>query len=258
MNNFLIIPDRYNIEKSLEIAEKYGFGFEYNDFFNPDILDDDTKTGEIINDYKKYSLPSHCTLHGAFFDVIVFSSDSRIRETAELRIRQSLDVARRIGAGGVIFHTNQSPQLTSPAYINGWHDKNLEFWSRILPDYSDIDIYLENMFDSSPDMLSKLAAGLSSFSNFGVCLDYAHAEVFGGGADCWVEKLAEYVKHIHINDNDLISDLHSAWGSGKVDRFSFYECYEKYFNNATILIETNSFENKKKSFYFRLRRERIF
>ena len=247
MNNFLIIPDRYNIEKSLEIAGKYGFGFEYNDFFNPDILDDDTKTGEIINDYKKYSLPSHCTLHGAFFDVIVFSSDSRIREIAELRIRQSLDVARRIGAGGVIFHTNQSPQLTSPAYINGWHDKNLEFWSRILPDYSDIDIYLENMFDSSPDMLSELAAGLSSFSNFGVCLDYAHAEVFGGGADCWVEKLAEYVKHIHINDNDLQNDLHLAVGDGKINWERFKEHYERHFRDCSVLIEVNGIEKQERS-----------
>jgi len=40
MEKFLIIPDLCDIETSLSIAGKYGFGFEYNDFYIPDILDD--------------------------------------------------------------------------------------------------------------------------------------------------------------------------------------------------------------------------
>ena len=250
MGKFLIIPKLSEIDKSLSIAEKYGFGFEYNDFFNPDVLDDCEKTEEIIKSYKKHTLPSYSTLHGAFLDVIVFSSDRRIRETAELRIRQSLDTARKIGAKAVIFHTNQSPQLTAESYIKGWHDKNAEFWSRILPEYSDINIYLENMFDSSPDMLAGLAKELSAFSNFGVCLDYAHAEVFGGGADKWVEMLAPYVRHLHINDNDLKNDLHLAVGGGKIDWNRFAEHYRRYFSKCTVLIEVNGAEKQEKSAEF--------
>lgn len=250
MEKFLIIPDLCDIETSLSIAGKYGFGFEYNDFYIPDILDDEEKAEEYIKIYKSRTLPSHCTLHGAFFDVIVFSSDRRIRETAELRIRQSLDIARWIGAKGVVFHTNHSPQLTSESYINGWHKRNAEFWSSILPEYSAIDIYMENMFDSSPDMLARLASELSSFSNFGVCLDYAHAEVFGGGADRWVETLAPYVKHIHINDNDLKDDLHLAVGDGKIDWKKFAGYYNRYFRDCTVLIEVNGAEKQERSAEF--------
>lgn len=250
MNRFLIIPDLADIESSLSIARQYGFGFEYNDFFIPDILDDSEKTEAIISGYKKYSLPDCCTLHGAFFDVILFSSDRRIRETAELRIRQSLDIARKIGAKGVVFHTNHNPQLTSESYINGWQNSNKEFWSRILPEYSDIDIYMENMFDSSPDMLYKLACELSDFSNFGICLDYAHAEVFGGGADSWVEKLAPYVKHLHINDNDLKDDLHLAVGDGKIDWNRFVEHYNRHFTDCTVLIEVKGAEKQLRSAEF--------
>lgn len=180
----------------------------------------------------------------------MFSSDRRIRETAELRIRQSLDIARKIGSKGVVFHTNQSPQLTSEAYINGWHDKNLEFWSRILPEYNDINIYMENMFDSSPDMLAGLAKELVSFSNFGVFLDYAHAEIFGGGADNWVEMLAPYVKHLHINDNDLKNDLHLAVGNGQIDWNRFAEYYNKYFIECSALIEVNGAEKQERSAEF--------
>lgn len=250
VSRFLIIPDLTDIEKSLSIAQKYGFGFEYNDFFIPDILDDGEKTEQLINGYKSHSLPDYCTLHGAFFDVILFSSDSRIREIAELRIRQSLDIARKIGAKGVIFHTNHSPQLTSESYINCWHNKNKEFWSRILPEYSDINIYLENMFDSSPDMLYSLASELSSFPNFGVCFDYAHAEVFGGGAGKWAEKLAPYVKHLHINDNDLEDDLHLAVGDGKIDWSEFKAHYDKYFGECTVLIEVSGSEKQQRSAEF--------
>ena len=51
------------------------------------------------------------------------------------------------------------------------------------------------------------------------------------------------MKHIHINDNDGISDLHLAWGDGTIDRNIFYNSYKKYMNDASILIETNSLEN---------------
>lgn len=247
MGKFLIIPDRENIDISLSVAEKYGFGFEYNDFYIPDILDDKLKTEEIIESYKSRKLPSLCTLHGAFFDVIIFSSDRRIREISELRICESLDIARKIGAKGVVFHTNHNPHLTSEGYIKGWLDRNVDFWSRILPEYSDIDVYIENMFDSSPDMLVSLGSKLSKFSNFGVCLDYAHAEVFGGGAENWIEKIAPYVKHIHINDNDLKDDLHLAVGDGKIDFNKFSEYYKKYFSDCTILIEVNGAEKQIRS-----------
>lgn len=250
MGKFLIIPQPYDTENSLRVAEKYGFGFEYNDFFIPDILDNADETERIISEYKKRPLPSYCTLHGAFFDVIVFSSDRLIREAAKLRIRQSLDIARKIGAKGVVFHTNHSPQLTSEIYVKGWHDRNAEFWSGMLEEYSDINIYLENMFDSSPDMLAGLAEELCTFSNFGVCLDYAHAEVFGGGAEEWVEKIAPYVRHLHINDNDLKDDLHQAVGSGKIDWDRFAEHYRAHFSDCTVLIEVNGTEKQVQSAEF--------
>lgn len=250
MGRFLIIPQLSAIEESLCVAQKYGFGFEYNDFFIPDVMDDTDRTDKIISDYRKNALPAHCTTHGAFFDVIVFSSDRKIREISELRIRQSLDIARKIGAKGAVFHTNHNPQLTSESYLKGWLDKNTEFWSKILQEYSDLEIYMENMFDDSPVMLVSLAKKLSSFPNFGICLDYAHAEVFGGGAEKWVEAVAPYVKHLHINDNDLKDDLHLAVGDGKIDwnRFSGY--YRTYFSECTTLIEVNGTDKQERSAQF--------
>ena len=247
MSRFLVIPHLENIEESLALAAEYGFGFEYNDFFSPNVLDDGALVDEIVGKYKRHRLPERCTLHGDFFDVLVFSEDRLIREIAEKRIRQILDAAFKIGAEGVVFHTNHSPMLAADFYVKNWHDSNLRFWSGILDEYSDINIYMENMFDTSPDMLAGLAKSLSGYKNFGVCLDYAHAAAFGGNTDRWVEMLAPYVKHLHINDNNLKDDLHLAVGDGQIDWLRFKEYYLKYFSECTVLIETSEINKQRRS-----------
>lgn len=247
MRRVLIIPDIHNIEESLKLVEKYGLGFEYNDFFDPDILDDEERMNSIIERYKTYKLPGYCTLHGAFYDVIPFSKDKKIREISLLRIRQSIDVARKLGASTVIFHTNFNPFLNTIGYMNFWIEENTKLWSNILEENKDINIYLENMFDASPDILKGLSKALCKYDNYGVCLDYGHISISKVSPKEWINSLGEYVKHIHINDNDLISDLHLSWGEGKIDREIFYDSFNEYMSEATVLVENSSIENQVKS-----------
>lgn len=247
MKQILIIPDINNIEDTLKLAEKYNLGFEYNDFFNPDVLDDTDKLNSLIQSYEQRRLPDYCTLHGAFFDVIPFSPDKRVREISLLRINQSLDVARRLGVKGVVFHTNYNPFLNSIAYVESFIKENLGIWDEILKANQDINIYLENMFDTTPEIMGELADGLSGNNNFGICLDYAHATLSKVAPEKWARSLGRYIKHVHINDNDLISDLHLAWGDGRIDRQVFYEAYNTYMEGATVLVETSTHENKVKS-----------
>lgn len=251
MSRFLIIPKINELEESLRLAEEYGFGFEYNDFFIPDVLDNESLTDELIAKYKSHKLPEHCTLHGAFFDVLIFSDDREIRRISEKRIRQSLDIARKIGASGVVFHTNHNPALTAKPYLSHWLDRNEAFWRGILSEYSDLQIYMENMFDDSPHMLAALAERLSDTDNFGVCFDYAHAVIFGSDINAWTDALAPYVKHMHINDNDLKNDLHLAVGDGSIDWQQFKTAFDiKLSRTDTVLIETSSIENQRRSAEF--------
>ncbi|MBQ7954150.1 MAG: sugar phosphate isomerase/epimerase [Lachnospiraceae bacterium] len=247
MKQVLIIPDRNNIKECLELAAKYGLGFEYNDFFMPDVLDDEKKIAKLTLEYKMQELPFYCTLHGAFFDVIPFSMDARIREIASLRIEQSIDVAKRLGAKAVVFHTNYNPFLNSESYVASWIEGNIAFWSGVLEKHADINIYLENMFDTGPDILEALSEKLCKYSNYGVCLDFAHASLSKAAPEIWAKRLGRFVKHVHINDNDGVSDLHLAWGDGVIDRQNFYECYENYMKGASVLVETSSVENILKS-----------
>ena len=247
MRRILIIPDEKNFYASLELACEYLVGFEYNDFFNPQVLDNDEEMDRLINIYKKETLPSYCTLHGAFFDVIPFSLDPKIREISHLRIEQSIEVAKKIGASAVVFHTNYNPYLNIPSYIETWIKENVVYWSGVLERHKEINIYLENMFDQSPDILKKLSEELCGYENFGVCFDYGHAAISKTAPQIWAKELGKYVKHIHLNDNDLISDLHLPWGEGNINRQEFYDIYEKYMSGASILLETSSVVGQRKS-----------
>lgn len=247
MKQLLIIPDRKNINTSLEIAREYGAGFEYNDFFDPDVLDDSELCRKTAEEYKGFPLPQYCTLHGAFYDVIVFSVDKRIRQVSDLRVRQSIEAAETLGARAVVFHTNYDPFFGGRSYIDGWLDANEKYWSGILDEYPHMNIYFENMFDKAPDVMAELAERLYKYGNFGICLDYAHAALTPVPHEEWVKRLGKYIRHLHINDNDLSGDLHFAVGKGKIDWNEFYRLYDEHMAGASILIETASAENQRLS-----------
>ncbi len=247
MKQLLIIPDINNMHKSIELAQEYSLGFEYNEFFIPKVLDDDNGVQSVCQKYAEFGKPVYSTVHGAFYDVIPFSEDPKIREVSNLRVEQSIGAARQIGAKAVVFHTNYNPFLNTDVYIESWIENNKVYWSEVLRKNPDVNIYLENMFDTSPDMMVALSEGLKGHANYGVCFDYAHAELSCTEPDIWARELSPYIKHVHINDNDLISDSHLAWGDGSIDRQAFYRNYEDYMNGATVLVETSQHERKVRS-----------
>ena len=248
MKHVLMIPDRSRLEESLKTASEYGAGFEYNDFFAPDILEDEKKRKDALAAYKAVGLPEYCTLHGAFYDVIPFSPDVRIREVAALRIGQSIDVAGELNAKAVVFHTSYNPALNSEAYVKQWIEQNVMFWGEVLEKHPGINIYLENTFETTPVLFEKMSEELGRYENYGVCLDYAHACLSKTAPEEWAKRLGPFVKHIHINDNDGASDLHQAWGDGTLNRETFYRCYETWLQGATVLVETGKIENTIRSF----------
>ena len=250
IKHLIMIPNPEQMEKSIELASKYECDFEYNDFYLPEILDDEKKKEKLISNYLALKeLPKNCTMHGAFLDVTPFSDDPKIVEVSDLRIEQSLQIAREIGAKAVVFHTNFVPNFCVDYYCDSWVDRNQHYWKEKLEKYSDINIYIENMFDMSWELLEKLAKRLSVYSNFGVCFDYSHAHAFGDETQIeeWVKALSPYVKHIHINDNDFVSDLHLALGEGKIDWKRFKEYYETYFPQASVLVEMKNLMDVEKS-----------
>lgn len=250
IDKLMIIPQKDNLAEYVELSREYGCGFEYNDFFLPSLLDDEEELDRRIELYNRpENKPLFSTVHGAFFDVTIFSDDPKIKEVADLRVRQSLDVAKKLGATAVIFHTNYISNFLLESYRDNWVNKNAVYWSEKLKEYPMLNIYMENMFDVDCELLAQLGERMKEYSNFGICLDYAHAHVFGEERDIdnWVRTLAPYVKHLHINDNDFARDLHLATGDGKIDWWKFKQYYEKYFTEASVLIEVTGLTKTRQS-----------
>lgn len=252
-----LIPDRAKLEESLIFIKENQCACEYNDFFLASILDDKKKQLEIIETYAKVRTDfSKDTMHGAFLDVTVHSSDQKIREISELRVRQSMDIAKEMGLRGVVFHTNRLYGFRDEVYLKNWKETNKRFFASICEAYPNQQIFMENMFDEAPDVLRGLAEEMTEYENFGVCLDYGHGVVSDTPVVEWVKQLAPYVRHMHINDNDLKNDLHQAIGDGQIDWKKFKKELEDYKINASILIEVTGIEKQKKSIEY-MKREHI-
>ena len=247
MGQVLIVAREQDIQSYKAIAEEYNVGFEVNDFYNPEVLENEDEMNRLVEFYQREGLPKGSTMHGAFFDIVVFSHDLRIREISELRMEQSMKIAVRIGVKGVVFHTNISPVLSSMEYDQRAIEMTVEYLECLLKRYPDTEIYLENMFDADPDILAAISERLCIYENYGVCFDYAHASISSTPIQTWVEALAPYIKHIHINDNNLKRDQHLALGDGKIDWQQFMKYRKKYFDDCSLVIETTLPENQRRS-----------
>lgn len=106
--------------------------------------------------------------------------------------------------------------------------KNLDFFSRLLPiakKYG-ITICLENMpftnFSlSTPSEILSLVKEIND-DNFKICFDTGHAAIFSGSAiGDDVRHLGNYIKALHVHDNDGKQDFHQIPYFGIIDFFDF-------------------------------------
>ena len=136
-----------------------------------------------------------------------------------------------------MFHTGRLYGFRDKKYLENWLKVNEEFFREILRKYPNQQIYMENMFDEAPDVLARLAKRLQDEPRFGVCLDYAHAAITDILEEEWVETLAPYILHMHINDNDKRNDLHHEIGTGQIDWRTFDRQMRQFGVKASVLIE---------------------
>ncbi len=245
------IPKMDQLDEFYHYAKEHNLAFEYNDFFVPQVLMDEGKIQQLIEIYKSLDRDrSEDTLHGAFLDIVVNSEDPEIYAISRKRVCQCMDIARQLGVKAVVFHTNYITNFRLEFYRNCWLERNECFWREMLALYPDMMIYIENMFDESPDMLRELACRMEGEERFGVCLDLAHAYISGTAVEEWVTQLAPYIKHIHVNDNNGTEDSHLPIGAGAFP-WEKYKAYMKQLpGDVTALIEVRSIEALKASFSF--------
>ena len=160
MGKYLVVSRVETLREHMALSREYGVGFEINDFFDPELLENPERQQEIIDTY----------LEAGLLDVTVFSQDPLVREVSQRRMRQSMEIARKLQVKGVVFHTNVNPMLSSREYDIRAIDMTADYLKILLANFPDIEIYLENMFDASPDILVRISERLMDFPNTGSVL----------------------------------------------------------------------------------------
>lgn len=245
---FLIIPEFEQLQQTMELASKYDLGFEYNDFCYPKVYSDEAEVQRRCERYLQLDRNrSEDTLHGVFLDMAVTSQDSVIRQYSRQRVEQSMKIAEKLGVRGVVFHTGLIGELQTDSYLEPWLKESEIFWHVMAMRYPEIDIYLENTFEKSPDILLRLCERMSDVKNFKLCLDYGHACLTPLPVEDWVQKMGTYTGHIHLNDNDNKADLHQVPGEGNLDFGKCRRLLETYFPKMPVLLELKGIEAQKRA-----------
>ena len=126
-------------------------------------------------------------------------------------------------------------------YQDRWVDLNAKAYLKLIEEYKDLEIYVENMFDLDPYLLRRLMERINH-PRIGVCLDIAHASISGVAIKEWFDNLKPYIKHLHINDNDKKVDSHQELGKGLIDYNEAYKYIKELDSKTTILIEISDYD----------------
>lgn len=253
-----IIPEIDRIEEYAKLAEQYSLGFEYNDFFDPDLLDNEAEIKERIRRYRQLGRPEKMdTMHGAFYDIVPFSWDSGISRHSLYRMQQSVEIAAELGCRAVIFHAGLNPEFAKgERYYRNWLE-TMAAVARKLTAQSEVEVYYENVQETSPAELAELADSLRDEQRFGICVDIAHAILAkGASSDEWIHRLAPYIRHFHLNDTHLKTDDHLALGCGGIDwKEVFGQIRQCGLGNRSMLLEVNGLQKISTSLEYLKRQE---
>ena len=248
-----IIPDIQELGEYLELAHRYSLGFEYNDFFDPQLLDNQSALRERIDVYRRLGRPTGFdTMHGAFYDLVPFSLDAGIRKHSLNRMQQSVEIAGMLGCRAVVFHAGLNPRfMNGGPYYQNWLESMENTMRKLLAQDGSVAIYCENMLEDSPDGLAELAERLQDEKRFGICLDVAHMLLAGGEPEKWIERLSPYIRHFHFNDTGKKTDDHLAIGRGSIDWENIFALIKQSGSaDASRLLEMRGLENIRESLAF--------
>ena len=114
----------------------------------------------------------------------------------------------------MVFHTGFLPQLP-PTARGKWLDTFCGKLSHLLDVAASNGIVLamENTYEPDTTLFEEIFSRVQH-PFLGMCFDTGHAACFAKIPPTdWIDKFSEQIVHLHLSDNDGISDLH--WGLGK-------------------------------------------
>lgn len=194
------------------------------------------------------------SLHGAFIDVNPASGDPGFQALSRSRCHESCALAKELGAGQVVFHSSAFPFLRG-AYLENWAAQCAEFYAGLSEAYH-LTICIENSQDVDCEPLLNLMRRVGN-TNVAVCLDVGHAHYSRAPMEAWFDQLGEYIRYMHLSDNQGLFDDHLPIGAGSVDWEQVNRLWEVLNHCSHITLEVGGISGVEQSIRF-LRRQGYF
>jgi len=255
----LLSAGRYNFDACHQLACEYNLGLELMVFAYPDVLDGDWHG--VLDSYERKlaTFEGVISMHAPFMDLVSGSPDERINQVGRERYMQAIHIAAELGAKHLVAHANFIGLLHQPAYREGWHRRNVTFWSAI-SDYAkefDVTICLENMWEFSPTIIPDLLAEVNH-PNLRACLDIGHSHLYSAPEytlQNWISAAAPWLVHTHMNNNNGRIDIHQALDApdGVLNYHEVLKQIHAMAHPPHIVLEMDNVEDMRRSLsFFRL------
>lgn len=116
-----------------------------------------------------------------------------------------------------------------------------------------ITIACENIYEPKQTLLKLLALlGEIRHPCLGLCLDVGHANISEAGLDWVFEQMKDRIVTCHLHDNDGITDLHAAPGTGNIDFVSLVSKLKQLPSLIHAETETRTFSKQIQEDFMRL------
>lgn len=220
----------------LQLAHHYPVGIETINFSVSSILDEghpalvryQNELGSLLKERPLF-------LHGPFFDLSPASFDSQIKAVTINRFEAAYQIAAKLNAKKIIFHTGFLPQVY---YIEGWLQNSILFWKEFMENKdSSITICIENVFETDYTPLKNLIETVNHPA-LKICLDIGHVHAYSSlPLNQWITELSPYISHVHLHNNNGIKDEHLGLTSGSIDMPNCLNLLIKHCASSTVTLE---------------------
>ncbi len=209
----------HDIHKAVELANELNLGLEISRFGKLKELDeyfDDT-----LNRYEDAvkDLEGPLALHGFFSNLCPTSKDKGIKDVSVKRYYQSLEIASRLGAKTVVFHTCFNNLLKQKVYRDNFFHSSVEFYNELIPHFEERNItaVIENVHEPDFDMIRNIIAAVNS-PHLKAAIDIGHLNLHSEiPVKDWIKNYGIMLHHMHFHNNYGDEDAHQSLKKGTAD-----------------------------------------
>ena len=160
-----------------------------------------------------------------------------LRESAVKEITRYFRVFNELRVHLVTIHANWPTAIFSAKEGIAFQVKALKELVREAKEYN-LKLMYEPI-DTQKDNLENVSAVLTQVPELLFHLDIGHASLFGRKPEQFIKEFHQRLKHVHLNDNDRMRDLHLPMGAGSIDWRKAIKVLKRYYN-GTITLEVFS------------------